>query len=327
MRVTCGLCEPECVDSPDSQETNISTFNTSFDPTVISMKFMSLVQHDLSAIWSDLSQSFPLLWASDLFSKEQIGILSSIQKDIRLNIFQYILGLDERWSLEDTISISRFTMTCLVWMKMVEGLAHWDTKFKPSQHINLVSSYFKTLMVIYLEKLSNKFLRERITLVSFLVLWFVKIHLSPCSRWGEWWSMSVLTGPHTYLRFSPTLLRSKWQKKFVKRARKIEKKKALHRCQSFDSHIWAALGWRSHTNGSGESQSYNSWREGRRCQTWIKQETCCRWWIVNNFRIEEEKHKTWYNWKESNTFFNNTHPPIYLGWKNPSSFIFHILES
>ena len=151
MRVTCGLCEPECVDSPDSQETNISTFNTSFDPTVISMKFMSLVQHDLSAIWSDLSQSFPLLWASDLFSKEQIGILSSIQKDIRLNIFQYILGLDERWSLEDTRSISCFTMTCLVWMKMVEGLAHWDTKFKPSQHINLVSSYFKTLMVIYLD--------------------------------------------------------------------------------------------------------------------------------------------------------------------------------
>lgn len=46
-------------------------------------------------------------------SRRQLAILFSIRSDIRLNILQYLLGLDERWSLEATIAACRSVKRCL----------------------------------------------------------------------------------------------------------------------------------------------------------------------------------------------------------------------
>jgi hypothetical protein len=45
-------------------------------------------------------------------SNRQLSILFSIRSDIRLNILQYVLGLDERWSLDATIASCRFVKLC-----------------------------------------------------------------------------------------------------------------------------------------------------------------------------------------------------------------------
>jgi hypothetical protein len=60
------------------------------------------------------SWSAPYRPAENLsLSRRQLAILFSIRSDIRLTILQYLLGLDERWSLEATIAACRFVKRCL----------------------------------------------------------------------------------------------------------------------------------------------------------------------------------------------------------------------
>lgn len=113
-----------CLQLPPSGHPNLHDLNTLrnsiqlFDQTLentirLVYALCSLVESLEADLSSWTAPYAPVEHLSCGLSKRQCSILLSVRNEIRLSILQYILGLDERWSLEASIASCRFVKRCL----------------------------------------------------------------------------------------------------------------------------------------------------------------------------------------------------------------------
>lgn len=96
----------------NSLRTSIQMCDQSLENTIRHIYFLCSITENLLA---DSNSWLPpyIPFESLSLTKRQYSVLFSIRNDIRLNILQYILGLDERWSIEATVSSCSFVKKCL----------------------------------------------------------------------------------------------------------------------------------------------------------------------------------------------------------------------
>lgn len=91
---------------------SIEMFEQSLENTIRLLYFLCSVVEELLADWTSWSPPYVPLETLSL-TKRQYSVLFSMRNDIRLSILQYILGLDERWSLEATVASCTFVKKCI----------------------------------------------------------------------------------------------------------------------------------------------------------------------------------------------------------------------